>query len=275
MEPMPSSGVAPRARRDYRALTLLVLLALLVPLGYAFSWWANRVPDVSTAQPRPPAQADHTAGFATLPALSALPGPPIVPAPELPGKSADPAAIQAAGILREAGRQINAQQFDRALTTLHEARPLLMNNPQAFLLIGRALEGRKDYATARDFYRAALDRNPYLADAYWGFATTSENLGDLPSALGAMRSYLHTEKNPDPYRLRVAQARSAIWEWESQLGRGAWGPTKGIPPGFTAAELKRDGRGVAIKMPLPESQRADGTTDYEIKHADRFPMFKP
>jgi tetratricopeptide (TPR) repeat protein len=140
-------------------------------------------------------------------------------------------------------------------------------------VLGRALEGKGDYATARDFYNAAIDRDPALSDAYWGFATTSEKLNDLPSALGAMRSYLHTEPDADPYRRRIAQARSAIWEWESKLGRGAWGKTKGLPPGFTEAELRRDGRGVGVKIPIEGTENAAGVSRYEIKSADKIQIY--
>jgi hypothetical protein len=140
-------------------------------------------------------------------------------------------------------------------------------------LLGEALEGRRDYAVARDFYVAAIDRDHYLSDAYWGVATSSEQLGELDSAIGAMRSYLHTERDPDPQRLRINQARSAIWEWESKLGRGPWGPTRGIPPGFSADEVKRDGRGVGVKMQLPETLQADGTWKNEIKHADKIKIY--
>ena len=46
-------------------------------------------------------------------------------------------------------------------------------------------------------------------------ALASEALGDLPIALGAMRSYLHLARNENEVHLR--RARAALWEWESRL----------------------------------------------------------
>jgi tetratricopeptide (TPR) repeat protein len=185
----------------------------------------------------------------------------------------EPNAQKIRATLKSADAQLKSQRYDAAIATLNAEQPLLKNQPEAYWLIARALEGKRDLQTARDFYNAALDRDPSFASAYWGYATTSEALGDLPSALGAMRSYLHTEPDADPNRLRIAQARSAIWEWEAKLGRGPWGPTKGIPPGFTESELKRDGRGVGIKMPVPGTEQPDGTLRSEVKSQSKFKIF--
>lgn len=182
---------------------------------------------------------------------------------------------EAASLLKQAAVAIDAKRFDDAIGILNSGVPLLKEQPEAYVSMGNALLGKRDFATARDFMKAAIDRNPMYADAYFGYAVASEALEELDSALGAMRSYLHTEKNPDPYRLKVAQARAAIWEWEARLGRGEWGPTMGIPPGFTKEELKRDGKGVAVKMPIPGSEGPDGQMKYEIKSAKHIPTFKP
>lgn len=266
------SRASSRLSRDYRIPTLIVLMLVLLLLGYGFSRLSGRGVEAETPSTRGSAMpADHPKmGFSNLPESSA--DALREQAEELPLNlsTADKSvsASEARKILQQAGAEIKAKRYNRAIATLNAAQPQIKDIPETYLLIGRALEGKKDYATARDFYRAAIDRDPYLADAYWGYATASEGLNDLESALGAMRSYLHTDSNPDPRRLRMAQARSAIWEWESQLGRGAWGPTKGVPPGFTAEELKRDGRGVGIKMPVA------GTDQPEIKSQDKFKLFK-
>jgi tetratricopeptide (TPR) repeat protein len=194
--------------------------------------------------------------------------------PERPASDAAKAPPSAADqVIMEARQAIKRRQYDQALQVLNSAQPLLKDRAEAFLLIGNILERKKDYSTARDFYNAALKRDPFLADAYWGFATASESLGDLESALGGMRSYLHTEPDPDPMRLRINQARSAIWEWETRLGRGPWGPTKGIPPGFIAEDLKRDGRGVGVKWPREDTLQPDGTMKSEIKSAEKVKIY--
>lgn len=173
--------------------------------------------------------------------------------------------------LKLAEERLNAGDHNTAIRILNKIRPLAGNSAQAYRLIGRALAGRGDNQTARDFLAKAIDLDPTLAETYFDYATVSENLGDLESALGGMRNFLHLETKNDPYRLKIAQARSAIWEWESQLGRGPWGPTKGIPPGFTAEMIKRDGKGVGVMMQKPETLRPDGTMDFEIKSGRRFP----
>ena len=187
----------------------------------------------------------------------------------------DPEAAQANKLMKNAEAQIRAKKYDDAIRDLHASHESLKTHAKAYLLMGRALEGKKDYGTARDFYAAAIDRDVQLADAYFGFATASESLGDLEAAVGGMRNFLHVQPNADFNKLKIAQARSAIWEWEAKLGRGEWGPTQGIPPGFTEAELKRDGRGVGVKMPIPGTKQPDGSMQYEIKHQDKFQMFKP
>ncbi len=176
--------------------------------------------------------------------------------------------------LGEVRQLLDAKQFDQAYESLNRVRNQVQHIPESLLLMGEALLGRKDYTGARDFFNAAIDRKPALPDAYFGLAMAAEGLGDLEQALGGMRSYLHMQTDPDPYQLKVAQARSAIWEWESQLGRGAWGTSKGIPPGFTADEIKRDGRGVGTKMPVIGTENEKGFSQYEIRHSDKIEMFE-
>lgn len=168
---------------------------------------------------------------------------------------------------------LKAGKADEAAQSLLKAMYLAPDDADAFVLMGDVMMQRQRFGEAREYYEGAIDRDRLRAEAYFGHATASEAMGDLESALGGMRSYLHVVSDKDPFRLKVAQARSAIWEWESRLGRGPWGPTQGIPPGFTAAELRRDGKGVGAKMPIPGTADENGVTKYEIKHADRIKMF--
>lgn len=168
---------------------------------------------------------------------------------------------------------LKAGKADEAAQSLLKAMYLAPDDADAFQLMGDVMMKRRRFGEAREYYEAAIDRDRLRADAYFGHASASEAMGDLESALGGMRSYLHVVDDKDPFRLKVAQARSAIWEWESKLGRGPWGPTQGIPPGFTADELRRDGKGVGVKMPIPGTADENGVTKYEIKHADKIKMF--
>lgn len=267
------------ARRDYRVHAIFLAILGTAALGYALTLLPERgVAAVGNGFAAPASRAD----------LSSLPASPaerqqssasseseLEAAPAGQQKALSPEATETKKILRIANEKIQAKQFDAAISFLHEARAVLKQNPQSYLMMARALEGKADYDTARDFYAAAIDRNRYLAEAYYGFATASEALGDLEAAIGGMRSFLHVQPNADPQKLKIVQARSAIWEWESKLGRGPWGPTKGIPPGFSEAELKRDGRGVGVKIQRPETLQADGTMKYDVKAQDKFKIFKP
>jgi hypothetical protein len=268
---VPDMSIGKR-RRDYRGPTLLLAFVIVGALGYGFSLLPSRGVEATSAVSSPASTAPGFTGLSE--AASGRQDVSASAALELAIDSKDPDGPQARKLLMEAGEQIKLRRYEEAIQGLHQAQPLLKKYPEAYVLLGRALEGRKDYAAARDFYQAAINRNPFMADAYWGFGTASEALGDLPSALGAMRSYLHTEPNKDPSRLRIAQARSAIWEWESKMGRGPWGPTKGVPPGFTADELKRDGKGVGTKMPVPGTEGPDGRMQSEIKSGKKIEIFK-
>ena len=267
LDAMPSATAPTRApRRDRRRVALAALPVLLAMIALAVMQLPGRGVDAERLADRALREKDN--GFAGLKDRGGKPtaGEQQPEAP-LRGRDAN------AQILEAARKLLNDGRHDEAIQLINRNHGSLRERPEAYLLLGRALEGKRDHATARDFYLAALDRDPMLADAYWGVATSSENLGDLEFALGAMRSYLHVEPDLDPGRLRINQARSAIWEWESQLGRDEWGPTKGIPPGFSAEELKRDGRGVAVKMPLEESKQPDGSMKYEIKHAEKIQIY--
>lgn len=267
-----------RVRRDYRPLSVFVVFLFVGLVG----WGVSRIPgqgiEARVEEERPAAAEPVELPFSGLQEMTSPSARDVVEsiaADRKSQKEENTPESRAKRLMAKAEQGIKEKRYDEAIWMLHEARAELKQYPEAYVLIGRALEGKGDYETAREFYNAAIDLNPYLPKAYWGYATTSEALGDLESAIGGMRSFLHTEPNLDPNRLSVAQARSAIWEWESKLGRGLWGPTKGIPPGFTEDELKRDGRGVAIKMPLLETKQPDGSMKYEIKHADKFEIFDP
>lgn len=258
-----------RSRRDRRIFAVFAVMIGIAVLGYGIKMLPGRgVQGEIMAAPR----AFPADGFEGLNEAK-LAASPLELTEEATVEAAAKPVSPADQSLRDARKQIRARSYDDALMTLDQARGVLKSNAEAYMLLGRALEGKKDYETARDFYNAALNLDPWLSDAHWGFATTSEALGDLESALGGMRSYLHTEKDPDPERLRINQARSAIWEWETLLGRGPWGPTRGIPPGFVAEDLKRNDKGVGVKWPIEETKQPDGTMKSTIKYAEKIKIY--
>lgn len=258
-------GVQKKIRRDYRPIALFGVCALIGGLGFLVQIAPGKGVEARTET--------HQGGKSSFEGLRAATGD-----ADQRNRSKDevvpPADSQApdtdlARALEKADKLIDAKKYDQAIRTMNNLHPLPKASPHAYDVIGRALLGKGDFQTARDFFSKAIDLDPTFAEAYFDHATASEGLGELDTALGGMRSYLHLEPNNDPHRLKIAQARSAIWEWEAKLGRGPWGPTKGIPPGFTTEMLKRDGNGVGTLMPKPETLRPDGTMDFEIKSGER------
>lgn len=265
--------------RQYRRHVAIAASVIAVAgLGYLVSLTPGRGVDVRRLEP--------AAVFDTLQTPHARSvRPEAVPQPAEEAPTADPAKepeeyarqlddIRTRKILAPVEVAIGEGRFERAITMLNHVRPYLQHRPEPYLLMGRALHRSGDIHTAIDFMLAAIDRDPGYAEAYFEYAAATESVGDLESALGGMRSFIHVSQDKDPFRLQIAQARSAIWEIEARLGRGEWGATGGIPPGFTEEELKRDGKGVGIKMPIPGTEQPDGSSEYEIKSADKQEMFR-
>jgi Flp pilus assembly protein TadD len=113
---------------------------------------------------------------------------------------------------------LHAKQYDHAITALHRVLELAPRLPEAHVNLGYALIGAGKPEAARGFFLAASELNPRQGNAYYGLALLAEGQGDLESALGYMRTYLHFTSGNDPHAVR---ARSAIWEWEEKLGRHA------------------------------------------------------
>lgn len=117
----------------------------------------------------------------------------------------------------QAAIMLHAERFNEAMVALHRVLQLSPRLPEAHANMGYALMGLEDYEAAYDFFDSATELDPYLGNAYWGKAVVMEKLGNLEGALGAMRIYIHLAEPNDPY---VRRARSALWEWDSQLARG-------------------------------------------------------
>lgn len=118
---------------------------------------------------------------------------------------------------------LHARQFDHAIAALDRVVQLEPRLPEAHVNLGFAWLGLQRADLARQAFDRAIDLRPTQANAYYGLAVALEQGGELDTALGAMRSYLHLSKADDPHR---ARARSALWEWEQRLGRhrGAGAP---------------------------------------------------
>ena len=111
---------------------------------------------------------------------------------------------------------LHARQYEPAAAALHRVLELAPMLPDAHVNMGYAMLGLQRPAVARDFFDGAIALKADQVNAYYGLALAHEALGDLPMALGAMRSYLHLARGEKESHLR--RARAALWEWEAQLG---------------------------------------------------------
>ncbi len=84
--------------------------------------------------------------------------------------------------------------------------------PEAETNLAFALMGLERFSQAQVHFERALALNDRQLNAYYGLAISREKQGDLDSALGAMRVYVHLAEADDPY---LRKAWAAIWEWES------------------------------------------------------------
>lgn len=112
---------------------------------------------------------------------------------------------------------LHAKRYEYAMTAFDRVLQLAPRMPEANVNMGFAMLGLKEYDQAAHYFQTATELNPSQANAYWGLAIAAEAQKDLEMALGAMRTYIHLSTPDDPY---LAKARSALWEWEAQLGRG-------------------------------------------------------
>lgn len=153
------------------------------------------------------------------PARGAAGDPP--PAPEAgalrPPASGDPRMAEIERRFEQAVVMLHARRYEEAIVALERVIELSPRLPEAYVNLGYALLGLERYDTARDFFLAATELQPFQGNAYWGLAVALEALEDLEGALGAMRTYIHLSPPDDPF---VRQARAALWEWDTQLARG-------------------------------------------------------
>ena len=122
---------------------------------------------------------------------------------------------QLAQIFSKAVEQMQAGNYEQALKLWHAALLIDPEIPEVKVNMGFSLFETGEFKSARDFFISAIDQNAFQANAYYGLAICSEKLGDLEVAMGAMKSYIHLAESEDTSFIR--KARSALWEWETQL----------------------------------------------------------
>lgn len=251
-------------RRDHRLKALLLVALAIAALGVAVQW----IPGKGSGETGFPSLRDRNKGpeaeplpvsslFPQLPAprsavseLGAAPGPD--PATDPSGHSDQMREREMRQRLAEARKLLDAGKYGDAVPPLIRAIAITPRHPDPYVSMGYAQLGLGNLAHAAKAFMQAIDLKPNESTAYYGLGMVFEQEGDLEGALGAIRSYLHLAKDVDAFSPAVTRARSAIWEWESRLGRGPWGPTRGIPPGLTQQDVLRDGTGIGMLEPLPD-----------------------
>lgn len=123
---------------------------------------------------------------------------------------------------------LHARQFDNAAVAWQRVLHLAPRLPEAHVNLGYAMLGLQQAGDAAAAFERAIELQPAQSNAYYGLAMARELQGDLESALGAMRSYLHLSRPDERFH---AKARAALWEWEERLGRHAAAPRGADAPG--------------------------------------------
>jgi tetratricopeptide (TPR) repeat protein len=119
-------------------------------------------------------------------------------------------------LFTKAVRHMQLGEYELAVNLWHQITLINPAIPEVKVNMGFSLFELGQFETARDFFISAMQQNDFQANAYYGLAITSEKMGDLEGALGAMKSYIHLAQNEEDQPF-IRKARSALWEWETQL----------------------------------------------------------
>jgi Flp pilus assembly protein TadD len=179
-----------RARTDRRRAGALLTLFAVFAGGFVFQWpgfEATRLSTESAASSRP---------------LTSATAQPEQRSAEVHRRFDDAVAM------------LQARDYNGAVTGFQRVLELAPDLPEAHVDMGYALLGLGRAKEALDSFDGATALRPDQANAYYGMALAYEASGDLATATGAMRSYLHLARNESEAHLR--RARAALWEWEAR-----------------------------------------------------------
>jgi len=227
------------AKHDFEALTVILSVSAVLSVAAlitTFPGWegGKELRPVVQGYSIPPAlqQSPH----AGLPLRqnpheappSVLPAPPADAAPAPKGPMTE-RERRLAMRFDQAVAMLHAKQYDYAITALDAVLEISPNMPEAYVNMGFAFIGLEEYGPATKAFERAIDLRLNQYNAYYGLAVALEGLGEYEAALGAMRSYIHLAPPDDPF---IIKARSALWEWEAQLGRlpGVQPAPEGVEP---------------------------------------------
>ena len=219
------------ARQDFEALAVILSVALVIAIASLLSNLMTTLQSSNTATP----ELGGVGGY-SMPAHLRSKKPAHARGPKRAFQEPQSESErQVAERFQQAISLMHAKRYDYAITALDAVLALAPKMPEAYVNMGFAFIGLEEFGPAQGAFEKAIELKMDQVNAYYGLAIALEGKGQLETALGAMRSYIHLSQPDDPY---LAKARSALWEWEAQLGR-----VKGVEP---APEGKE---GVSIKAP--------------------------
>lgn len=108
-------------------------------------------------------------------------------------------------------RALQSGQVAEAIRAFESAAQLDPRSPEAQVNLGFAYLRADRTREAIDSFTRAVDLRPEQINAYYGLAEALEQTGDLPAAIGAMRTFIHLTDDGDPFKRK---AMAAVWEWE-------------------------------------------------------------
>lgn len=112
-------------------------------------------------------------------------------------------------------RALQSGQVAEAARAFESAAQIDPRSPEAQVNLGFAYLMANRTREAVDSFSRAVDLRPGQVNAYYGLAEALEQAGDLPAAIGAMRTFIHLTDDDDPFKRR---AMAAVWEWEGASG---------------------------------------------------------
>lgn len=127
-------------------------------------------------------------------------------------RAATEARVQAR--FQQAVYMLHARQYEHAVAALHEVLRLAPRLPEAHVNMGFALLGAGRHAAARDFFQGAIALRANQINAYYGLALALAELGELPAAVSAMRTYVHMSPADDKF---LPRARATLSDWQARL----------------------------------------------------------
>jgi len=177
---------------DRRLQSLFLVTATLACLGVFLEWLPSRGVEDSTPPAAAPVESEARArsDHADLPQHER----------------------ELARLFQSAVVMLHARRYEYALVALDRVLLLAPEMPEAHVNRGFALLGAQRPELAAEAFTRAIDLRRDQTNAYYGLGVAHEEMGDRPSALGAMRAFVHLAAPDDPF---VRKARAALWEWQN------------------------------------------------------------